>query len=386
MAFFVWCEIMNVSFRGDYMSSNKRVKYCIYCGTECDENVAVCPNCNKSFTERENLFIEFLIEKTKDKYKGDLEDSLVDIIINFIKSHLYGFILTICIVGVTIVNVASADFYIKNVTREPGSDSAEVVENYTSDQKDIIQVVDDYFYYARNFDNKADASEKLEKLMSPIITTEVMPGYPVTSTHDALKPVDADSATYRYAIVYSDIDYSTTIISTEFRAEGYRVAEVVVYETLKKGNQKMEGLFLVTLRQEGNVWTVNESLSSYGDEKLLYYEEDYLYTMMDEVLWPYNERYSLEDIEKETRPYLMPSVAGLKPNITIEASDERYYYCRELTMSLKWETELAKQLAKKYRIAQANLTCRVNGKDVDGVITFVNMNGMWYVAEMTVNE
>ena len=32
--------------------------------------------------------------KTRDKYKGDLEDSIIDAIINFIKSHLYGFILT----------------------------------------------------------------------------------------------------------------------------------------------------------------------------------------------------------------------------------------------------------------------------------------------------
>ena len=85
MAFFIWCEIINVSFRGDFMSNNKNVKYCIYCGTECSKEAAVCPKCNKSFTERENLFIEFLIEKTQDKYKGELDDSLMEIILNFIK-------------------------------------------------------------------------------------------------------------------------------------------------------------------------------------------------------------------------------------------------------------------------------------------------------------
>ena len=55
---------------------------------------------------------------------------------------------------------------------------------------------------------------------------------------------------------------------------------------------------------------------------------------------------------------------------------------------MQYETALAKKLHKKgYRIAQAKLMRReTNVGDKEGIITFVNMNGMWYVAEMTMGE
>ena len=367
---------------------DKNVKYCTYCGTKCTDEMAICPNCQKYLDPKENLFVEYLISKTKDKYKGDLEDSIIDAIINFIKSHLYGVILTISIVSVAFTGVVSGDGYIKRVTKEPGSEIIEVKPHYSNDQKDIIEVVDDYFYYARNIDKKANAQEKLKSLMSPIITTEVMPGYPVTSSHEAVEVDGVDSASYQYAFVDSDIKYATTIISAEFMAKGYRVAEVFAYETLKSGNETKEEAFLVTLIQDGNKWTVNESLSSYEDPKLAEYEWDVLYLIAGNVLMPYNQRYSVEEIELSNKPYVMPSKGNGAANITIEASDDCFYWMVDLEFDIIYETSLAKQLQKAgYRVAQGTLKCReYNTTDTEGVITFVNMDGMWYVAEMTMGE
>ena len=361
----------------------KKIKYCTYCGTKCTDEMAICPNCQKYLDPKEHLFVEYLISKTKDKYKGDLEDSIIDAIINFIKSHLYGFILTISIVSVAFTGVVSGDGYIKRVTKEPGSEIIEVKPHYSNDQKDIIEVVDDYFYYARNIDKKANAQEKLKALMSPILTTEVMPGYPVTSTHEAVEVDGVDSASYQYAFVDSDIDHPTTIISAEYMAKGYRVAEVFVQETLKSKNETTKVKFLVTLIQDGNKWTVNESLSSFTDFKLEDYEHDYLSALSEDVLWPYNERYSMEEIEASNKEYTIDNA-----NITITASDNYYYWLHNLEFGLQYETALAKKLHKKgYRIAQATLMCReTNVGDKEGIITFVNMNGMWYVAEMTMGE
>ena len=369
------------------MSDNKSVKYCIYCGTECDNGVAVCPSCNKSFTERENLFIEFLIDKTKDKYKGDLEDSIVEIIINFIKSHLYGVVLTISIVGVVVTSVVSNDSYIQKVTKLPSNEVVEM-HNYTSDQNEIKKVVDDYFYYARNIDHKADAEEKLEKLMSEVITTEVMPGYPVTSTHDALAAVDADSSSYEYAIIDTDVEYATTIISAEFMAKGYRVAEVVLYETLKSGNEITKGLFMLTLIQDKGVWTVKESLYSYSDEKMEYYEEDYLYSMFNDIFGTYKNQNEVAEVRKRMDDCLMPDVANLEPNVEILLGEEYFYYCREVAMGVQVYTHLVKSLSDAgYRVAQGELLrYDANNNEEIGVITFVNVDSMWYVAEMVMGE
>lgn len=61
----------------------EKKKYCIFCGTKCLEEDITCSKCGQSLDAKENLLIEFLVDHSKDKFKGDMSDSLVEAIINF---------------------------------------------------------------------------------------------------------------------------------------------------------------------------------------------------------------------------------------------------------------------------------------------------------------
>ena len=44
---------------------------------------------------KDNLLITFLVDHTKDKLKGDIEDGLFEALINFLLSHLYSMIIVV---------------------------------------------------------------------------------------------------------------------------------------------------------------------------------------------------------------------------------------------------------------------------------------------------
>ena len=74
-------------------------KFCIYCGALLSPGSAKCPSCGKVQQEKDNLLKDYLWEHTKDKIKGEIDDSLFEIIKNWLFSHLYGVILLLTVVG-----------------------------------------------------------------------------------------------------------------------------------------------------------------------------------------------------------------------------------------------------------------------------------------------
>ncbi|MGM9941474.1 MAG: hypothetical protein ACI32N_05730 [Bulleidia sp.] len=81
--------------------------YCIHCGCAHSEEKTVCEKCGKSLIPKETILQDYLISHTKDKVKGDIEDSIYDTIFNYLKCHLYGMFITIEVAAVAVTAITA---------------------------------------------------------------------------------------------------------------------------------------------------------------------------------------------------------------------------------------------------------------------------------------
>lgn len=92
------------------MSKNKI--FCTKCGTENNINNADCIKCHKTLNKKYHPLIEYMKSKIKGKFTDKVKNETFSIVINYIKSNLYGFILSVSIlasVTCVIVNEVSND-------------------------------------------------------------------------------------------------------------------------------------------------------------------------------------------------------------------------------------------------------------------------------------
>ncbi|MBQ5342721.1 MAG: hypothetical protein J6Z24_04590, partial [Oscillospiraceae bacterium] len=80
--------------------------YCIYCGSPLEEGSAICPECKKVQEDKENLFKVYLWKNTREKIRGQIDDTLFSIIKNWLMSRLYGLILLLTVIA-TVTYVAA---------------------------------------------------------------------------------------------------------------------------------------------------------------------------------------------------------------------------------------------------------------------------------------
>ena len=104
------------------MENGKKV-YCIYCGTENNDEDTKCRHCHKKLHPKQSNLKLFLIRHTKDKLKEKISDSLFDLIRDFLLSHLYSVLVSVLVVfsSVSVITaaVAGSPGYIEKVTTQP---------------------------------------------------------------------------------------------------------------------------------------------------------------------------------------------------------------------------------------------------------------------------
>ena len=118
----------------------KEYIYCVYCGAKNDSSKENCSKCNKELHPKNKLFKEFLYNHIKDKFKGDLSDSIFSYLKNYIISHLYGILMTASIIFTAVTIIGSLKVPYKTVsslndlkgTKEDNSTEV-VVRLYTYD-------------------------------------------------------------------------------------------------------------------------------------------------------------------------------------------------------------------------------------------------------------
>ena len=88
------------------MAKNNEHIYCVYCGKENIKSDKYCISCKKELNPKNRPFRDYIKEKVEDKLGGDVQDSFIAIMAGFIKTHLYGTLLT-CSIVITAVSVVS---------------------------------------------------------------------------------------------------------------------------------------------------------------------------------------------------------------------------------------------------------------------------------------
>ncbi len=82
--------------------------YCIYCGKENKISDEKCFNCNKLLNEKEHLWRDYIYEHIKDDLKDNVTDKTISLITNYVKSHMYGVIMSALIVAISASTVVRA--------------------------------------------------------------------------------------------------------------------------------------------------------------------------------------------------------------------------------------------------------------------------------------
>lgn len=162
------------------MEKNK--VYCVFCGTKNNFDQVRCTKCHKKLNPKERPLLDYLKSKISDKYMSDVEDTIYSILIHYIKSHLYGVVVTCSIVVSAFSVVVNADFNrLEKVDEKPtvvnrisyagkGLNSLEVAEKYiealqssdmltvknlqleTFHPEVLAEIKDDVYYYSNGLD------------------------------------------------------------------------------------------------------------------------------------------------------------------------------------------------------------------------------------------
>lgn len=141
--------------------------YCVFCGTENSVKDKRCKKCYRKLNPKERPIFDYIKSKVSDKYSGDLKDNVTSIIINFIKSHLYGTIFTCSVIisAVSIVVNANVNNYEK-VKEKP------VITNkytYIGEGLTTSEIVDKYINAIKENDLKTIESLQLENFYPEVV-------------------------------------------------------------------------------------------------------------------------------------------------------------------------------------------------------------------------
>ena len=86
--------------------SEERKIYCTHCGTQHNVSDLACSNCRRPLAPKDHLLKEYLIRHTKDQIRGNVEDSLFDVMIQWLKYHIFAAFVAIEVTATAITAVA----------------------------------------------------------------------------------------------------------------------------------------------------------------------------------------------------------------------------------------------------------------------------------------
>lgn len=96
--------------------------YCVWCGCQNPPEEKLCRKCGKHLEAKDDLLVEFLVDHTKDKLKGDIEDGLFEALKKYLLSHLYSVIIAVGFVVTAVAAVVTA------VKPDPGDHIQQVTD------------------------------------------------------------------------------------------------------------------------------------------------------------------------------------------------------------------------------------------------------------------
>ncbi len=249
--------------------------YCAMCGGVVSETDNVCPHCKKALPAKDRLFLNFLIDHTKDKIKGDIEDSVFETVKNYLLSHLFA-----VIVGFTMVVVAAAAVIFSSAA-DPYNHISKV------DSIEQVRPAEDYSI-ALSAEDKAEIESMLQNYVSSLDDAKFMAGndaYTYLISDELYFSLENQGGDYLYYNFYNDEEnfpyvraeddptnaitvhtetYNAkpdSVLAKELIGLEYRVASVDVTHTLYAGSTFVgERDYSVLLCVENGKWAIAETL------------------------------------------------------------------------------------------------------------------------------
>lgn len=118
----------------------KKVCYCNHCGNKNPIELKKCQYCNKESKDKSILFIDYLLDETKDEIEGRAKDKFFEKIEYLIKKYLYGIVFSVTFISAIVVNIAvraeNPDVIV--------SESPVIVSNSYQSQNALISELENY--------------------------------------------------------------------------------------------------------------------------------------------------------------------------------------------------------------------------------------------------
>ena len=221
----------------------EEISYCIFCGSPLKDGDKFCPACKKEIPLKENLFKEYLYRNTKETLKEKVDDTLFNIVKNWLLSHLYGLVVSIVLIGLAGISLSSPQLpsYITEM-RSPSSPAAQ--SDAPSSQsgselltkEDLTEISDvshrftqSVFYYAVTENGERDVHISGFENGAPLPETYYIPktydNYPISSyffIDTSYRRIETDQGEWIRQ------NEPSTEIGKTLHADGFPVAEMEV--------------------------------------------------------------------------------------------------------------------------------------------------------------
>jgi hypothetical protein len=250
--------------------------YCVKCGAKVTADTAVCPTCRQKLPAKDRLLLNFLWEHTKDKIKGDIEDSVFETIKNFLLSHLYGLVVGLSLIVVAAVAIfnPAVDAHIRKVDsieqiyaaeenagsyRLTEQDKMEIAECMTS----YVTSLDDAKFMAGNAAYLYIISDELFESMNSDTPMELYYNY--YNDEENFPYIRAEDEPRNKAVTTGFTTEEKTENMTILRGMGYEVAAATVthsfYAAAVDPDTPIGSTdYLVTFAKENGTWLIVETV------------------------------------------------------------------------------------------------------------------------------
>lgn len=236
--------------------------YCSHCGAANQKSAVVCCDCEKKLNLKGSPLLDFLKDHIKDSLKGKVTDNLVDVIKNFLLSHLYGAVLALCIVATVCMNVYAnlPPKGVESVRLHPqeavsNTETRDDCQTFTEAalEEAFYNILCDYEVYAfQNARGDAEMSADEEpptRSLDNLFANRTLPGYTYSATHDFEigafhTEIHNLSRTTGRAVGTGVLDFSTlaynagakTALGKQLYKDGYTVVEINYNAYIMSGN------------------------------------------------------------------------------------------------------------------------------------------------------
>ncbi len=230
---------------------NEDIKYCILCGSTNKASATHCVHCGRDMHKKNSPFKDYLTDHVKDQLGGKAKEGLFSLLQGYLRSHLYGVVLSISIVATGTVYAATATPPVQKVTDVRQAVAAlptatpEATPEASGSPLDAEQIKWLHGYGDELFSNYEIEAERLahgeaydETMSLPynqLLAEEAMENFPFRGVHDLKNGGFLDFEDYEnISSLYSLSDNTLVTNPEEFSLEISKQAAAAGYEVFER--------------------------------------------------------------------------------------------------------------------------------------------------------